>query len=198
MTCEQVENLVRKAQLGDQQAFSELVKISQQKVFRYCYPMLTNRQDAEDIVQETFIKAFQHLHNYKDEGNFIGWVMTIAHRLCLNKLKSNKRMFVLLHKMTIDQPTVTTHTQYEEQVNDVIFKLLNHLKPKYRAIVILKVIQGFSYEEMSGILEESPVNLRKQYERAKKSLQQKDYRLDIDKESEVYYERSPKLRTTSK
>lgn len=187
MTSEQIEHLVSKAQHGDHQAFSELVKMSQQKVFRYCYPMLTSRQDGEDIVQETFINAFQHLHQYKDEGNFIGWLMTIAHRLCLNKLKKDKRMFALLHKMTIEQPII--ETRQEEEINEEIFKLLNQLKPKYRAIVIIKVIQGFSYEEMSAILQDSPTNLRKQYECKEKVA---------TKESETYYEYSPKLRTTSK
>lgn len=196
MTGEQIENLVSKAQKGDHQAFSELVKLCQQKVFRYCYPMLTSRQDAEDIVQETFINAYQHLSQYKDEGNFIGWLMTIAYRLCLNKLKKDKRMFGLLHKMTIEQPIMVIH--HDEHINDEIFKLLNHLKPRYRAIVILKVIQGFSYEEMSGILKDSPTNLRKQYERAKKKLQQIDYRLETNKEGERYYEHGSKLRTTSK
>ena len=105
-------------------------------------------------------------------------------------------MFALLRKMTIEQPIMAT--PQDEQMNEEIFKLLNHLKPKYRAIVILKVIQGFSYEEMGGILQDSPTNLRKQYERAKKRLQQQNCKLDIDKESEAYYERSPKLRTTSK
>ncbi len=87
-----VNELVQAAQKGDKNAFSEIVILMQQQVFQYCYPMVANRHDAEDIVQETFIRAYENLDHYKEEGRFIGWLLMIAHRTCLNKLKKKKRI----------------------------------------------------------------------------------------------------------
>lgn len=198
LNSDQIEYLVLLAQQGNQQAFSQIVKLNQQKVFRYCYSMLTNHQDAEDIVQDTFIKAYNHLHRYRSEDNFFGWLVTIAHRLCLNKLRRNTLTFGLINKLTIEQHTTSEQfsSKYDEQKNEEIFFLLNKLKPKARAIVILKVIQGLSYDEISGILHDNPANLRKQFERTKKRLQKFKWKYDIESEGEINYEYKNGLRTT--
>lgn len=201
LNSDQIESLVLLAQQGDQQAFSQIVTMNQQKVFLYCYSMLTNHQDAEDIAQETFIKAYQHLHRYRNENNFFGWLITIAHRLCLNKLRKNKLTFGLMNKLTIEHHTTCEQPNNYDKLdvqNEVIFNLLNQLKPKARAIVILKVIQGFNYDEMSHILHDKPANLRKQFERARKRLQESKSRFDIESECDINYEFELGLRASNR
>ena len=196
MTDNQINQLVTQAQQGEQHAFSNIVKLYQQKVFRYCYAMLANQQDAEDLTQDTFIRAYKSLSHYSHEDNFVGWLLTIAHRLCLNKLKKNNRLYALLQKLYLEQsPTYTDEP--ESHHNDYIFTLLNSLKPKHRAVVIFKVIHGFSYEEMSRILQDNPTKLRKQYERAKKALQKKSTTIEKIIEGGEAYEYRPNLRTTN-
>lgn len=167
---DEVEKWVESARRGDRQAFSEIVRLTQQKVFRYCYPMVANRQDAEDMVQETFIRAYRSLGSYEESGRFTGWLLTIAHRTCLNKLKRKGRVHALLQKLANEGTSAIESDHYDES-NEEALSLLDSLKPKVRAIVVLKVIHDLSYEEISAIVGIQASSLRKQFERARKQLQ---------------------------
>jgi RNA polymerase sigma-70 factor (ECF subfamily) len=167
---EQLEHLVSLAKQGRQDAFSELVRHLQHKVFRYCYPMLGNRQDAEDAVQETFVRAYEQLHRYEETGAFVGWLLTIAHRMCLNKMKKRRRMLALFRRMAHETAVQGSGVKTDESAAEAM-ALLEPLPPDARGLVILKVIHGMSYEEMSVIFKAKPASLRKQFERARKKLQ---------------------------
>lgn len=165
-----IDDLVDLARKGDRQAYSEIVIAMQQEIFRYCYPMLGNRQDAEDMVQETFIRAYKHLGKYRAEGRFQGWLFTIAHRLCLNKLRRKNRFRALMNKL--ESETSASHTVEAPDIE--AFSLLDSLPPKAKALVILRVLHDMSYEEIGTILGISASSLRKQYERARKKLQKEN------------------------
>lgn len=170
MTDNCLNDLVGLARQGDREAFAEIVLLMQQRIFGYCYPMIGNRQDAEDLVQEVFVRAYQHMGKYEDGGNFAGWLFTITHRLCLNKIKKKSRLLALVHKIA-NEETVRPKHENMDTSNEAILTLLHGLNPKQRGLVILRVIHEMSYEEISGIVGVSPANLRKQYERARKQLQ---------------------------
>jgi RNA polymerase sigma-70 factor (ECF subfamily) len=165
-----LEPYLEAARNGDRQAFEEVVKRLQQPVFRYCYPMLGSRQDAEDVVQETFIRAYRHLHRYRESGQFSGWLFTIAHRLCLNKLKSRSRIRTLMRRLTAEGDAARL-SETAAGIADDALAMLDGLKPVTRAIVVLKVLHGLSFEEIARICGLPPATLRKRYERAKKQLQ---------------------------
>lgn len=178
-----LNDLARKARQGDMQAFSDIVKQMQQPLFRYCYPMLADRQEAEDAIQDTFIRAYRHLHHYKDQGKFSSWLFTIAHRICLNKLKKRNKQDRLLSKLAHEEMTKSTHLE-DVLDNQDIFALLYSLKPKVRAIMILRIVHEWSYREISRVTGMSESRLRKQYERARKQLQQ-EYGLQGQKHTEL-------------
>lgn len=171
-----VDDLVNLARKGDHQAYSEIVMLMQQEIFKYCYPMMGNRQDAEDMVQETFIRAYENLSKYHEEGRFKGWLFTIANRTCLNKLRRKSRFHALINKLE----TETSTSNIVEASNIEIMSLLDALNPKAKAIIILRVLHDMSYEEISNILGISASSLRKQYERARKKLQ-KEISIEDDK-----------------
>lgn len=180
-----VNELVQAAQKGDKNAFSEIVILMQQQVFQYCYPMVANRHDAEDIVQETFIRAYEKLDQYKEEGRFIGWLLTIAHRTCLNKVKKKNRSYALMKKL--ESKEVIINESYEAEHGEAL-AILDTLKPKIRAVFILKFIHGMSYEEISAIVGLSPINLRKQVERAKKQLNKENSAVKVNEKRGIKYE----------
>jgi RNA polymerase sigma-70 factor (ECF subfamily) len=163
-----IEDWVTRAQAGDPLAFSEIVLHLQQKVFRYCYPMLGHRQDAEDVVQEVFVRAYKHLGKYRNHTNFTGWVLTIAHRLTMNKLRTNYRLVALFRKMASHS---AQHIPFIDHSREEVLCMLDALSPKLREVVVLRIIHDMSYEEISRIVGTSSAALRKQFERARHQLE---------------------------
>lgn len=162
----QVDELIELARKGDHHAYSNIVRLMQQDLFRYCYPMMMNREDAEDMVQETFIRAYENLGKYREQGQFKGWLFTIANRTCLNKLKRRHRFRALTKKLGEE----TSRSTLVEDSNLEALSLLDSISPKARAVMVLRVLHDMSYEEISHILGMSTSSLRKQYERARKQL----------------------------
>lgn len=165
-----LEELVYLAKQGDRDAFSEIVKQMQQKIFQYCYPMVGNRQDAEDIVQDVFVRAYENLTNYKEFGSFTGWLFTIAHRICLNKIRKRGRFSALIRRVASEDASRSKLKNLDIS-NEEVLSLLDSLDLKVRGIVILKVLHDMSYEEISIIVGIKSANLRKQFERARRKLQ---------------------------
>lgn len=160
------------AKSGDKDAFSEIVEKLQQKVFRFCYPMLGNRQDAEDTVQDVFIRAYGSLKQYEEGGRFTGWIFTIAHRLCLNKLKKRSRFLAFMKRFAYEEASRERKRDQTDVWNEETISMLKGLNPKLRGLVILRILHEMSYEEIGVVLGVAPVNLRKQYERARKQLRE--------------------------
>lgn len=166
----ELTHLIELAKGGDHQAFAEIVKLKQQQVYRYCYPMIGNHHDAEDVVQETFVVAYQKFSSYREIGQFTGWLLTIAHRTCLNRLKADSRFRSLLQKM---RSVRATESDYYPSLhsNDEVLSMLKRLSPNARSVVVLKVLHDMTYEEIREIVGIPSNVLRKRFERAKKQLQ---------------------------
>ncbi|PZD96614.1 hypothetical protein DNH61_07415 [Paenibacillus sambharensis] len=178
---------VSEARKGDQESFARVVRSMQQPVFRYCYPMLGNREDAEDVVQEVFIRAYEHLDSYEEKGQFTGWLFTIAHRLCLNKIKYRSRWFAVINKAAEQERNATTNIELDVHEDETLI-LLNCLKPALKSVVILKVLNGMSYEEISAVTGVKAQSLRKQFERARKQLKKEYANRRAQMKGEVHFE----------
>lgn len=136
---------------------------------------LKDTADAEDVVQEAFIKAFTKLHQYKAEVTFGAWLKRIVVNKSIDFLKSKKQELVALdevHLKVID-------TEYDDKwlVDDAITlndvkKAINKLPEKYQYVVMLYLIEGYDHQEISEILSISEVASRTQLSRGKKKLQE--------------------------
>ena len=164
---DELEQLAERSKRGDREAFSQIVRLLQQQIFRYCYPMIGNKQDAEDAVQEVFVRAYEKLHLYRENGSFTAWMYKIAHNVSINMIHRRRRLRGLLVRFTYEYNT----SQQPEASTDETLALLSELSAFERSLVILKVIHDKSYNEISVILGGSPAYLRKKYERAKAKLQ---------------------------
>lgn len=165
-----LHKLLVEAKHGNDQSFAQIITLMQQHIFRYCLLMIGNKHDAEDIVQEIFVRAYLKLHTYdeKGKGNASGWLFTIAHRICLNDLKKRSRWRRLLAKAANEEVVRYGDLEF---MNDNDLSLLESLTPKQRELVVLKVLHEMSYEEISEIVGVSVINLRKRFERVRKKLQ---------------------------
>ena len=140
----------------------ELIDTYGKKLLHYATSILSNHQDAEDIVQDVFITAYRNMARF-DGQNLSAWLYKITYNQCINKLK--RRKFFILRNIpenTIapEKTTISGETLYA----------LSQLKPKDRALLYARVMEGYSYEELSKQMNQSPATLRKRYERVKKKL----------------------------
>lgn len=174
------EELIHRFQKGDEAAYLELVKRYRDKLTNFAYRFMGNPEDAEDIVQDTFVKLFTHRHFYRNIAKFSTWIYTITANLAKTELRKRKRRKVsYLSQMgtedkDFDIPGEDTTDEYTEgrfaksRIQDAIQTLPIH----FRTAVILRDIQELSYEEISKILDVPLGTVKSRINRARLQLQE--------------------------
>src|SRR6201999_1131570 len=186
LTAEQIEQrqqqraeddeLIRAAQKGDRSAFDSLVRRYDRSVLRLALHMLGNEQDAQDVHQEAFIKAYRHLANFRFECSFYTWLYRIVTNLCLDQLRRRKSRredpstaldssgdeMDLLANISDERATANPARELERKVmNEAINEALTHLTPRERMVFELKHYQGLKLRtigEMLSTTEETAKN----------------------------------------
>jgi len=157
--------LVQRAQGGDREAFRELVERYQRKIAALALGMLRSREDALDIVQETFTKAYQSLDRFKGDSAFYTWVYRIAHNLCVDhQRRAAKQPQVSLDATEPGEPAPLPlpdgprpdqpfDRARDTELGDRLREAIRELTPDHRAVILLRELEGLSYEEISQVLE---------------------------------------------
>jgi len=155
------EELIKRFQNGDVYAFEMIVHRYKDPLVNFVYNFLGSRIDAEDVVQETFLRVFKNKHLYRDVAKFSTWIYTIAGNLAKTELRRRKRRRVFsLSQMgyenkDYDVPdTVFTPDRMvdDKMKGSEIRKEIDDLPVKFKEVVVLRDIHEFSYEEISHIL----------------------------------------------
>ncbi len=146
------KKLVRQCLKGDQKAFECLLDRYQKAVFNVALRMVGNIDDAADLTQTVFVRAYEKLGSYNERYKFFSWLYKIAINAAINFLEQKKRYDVLTDREVSQEPRV------EEQVEalDRVEKLENailELRPEYRIMIVLRHFHDFSYDEMGEILD---------------------------------------------
>lgn len=166
--------LVKKTLDGDIEAFSTLVSNYRSRVCNFLFKMTMCREDAEDIAQEVFIKAYDNLYRYDNRWCFSTWIYNIAVNLYRTEYKKRKKRDINYSQMVEEMPlSFGESPEYVYEVKEnrqEIIKLINNLKFDQKAALILKHIQGFTYDEIGKILGITPGNARIKVMRAKQAL----------------------------
>ncbi|MDT3425314.1 RNA polymerase sigma-70 factor (ECF subfamily) [Paenibacillus forsythiae] len=162
-----IEEVIQRVQQGDSNAFEPIIHAYQQRLFAYCFYMLGNRQEAEDAVQEVFIRSYQSLHLYRFDQSFPAWLYKIAGNQCLTLLKRRKIWNALLPKFwrQFNEPSAE-----EEMWKQVSADLLKGLTVEERQIIILHVLEGYTLDEIAQSLQLKAGTVRKRFERIRKKL----------------------------
>jgi RNA polymerase sigma-70 factor (ECF subfamily) len=142
-------SIVERYLAGDMTAFDELMIRYERQVYRVCYRFVNNRDDAMDLTQEVFIKAFEHLANFRRESSMKTWLYRIAMNHCINHVKKNAREFVEI-KENIGSTRASVHSDMEEREQREQFRtLVQRLPPKQKAILEMRIHEQLSYEEIA-------------------------------------------------
>ena len=141
------------------------------KMLSVCYRYGHNREDAEDMLQEGFIKVFAQIHTFQNRGSFEGWVRRIMIHTCINNLKKNKRF-----NESVDLIHATSIQVKEESIPSIIqakqvIECIRLLPIGYRTVLNLYAIEGFSHREIGEMLDIEESTSRSQYTRAKAMLE---------------------------
>jgi RNA polymerase sigma-70 factor (ECF subfamily) len=157
--------LVRRAQKGDLEAYDELIKRYQERIYATIYHMTSNHEDANDLAQDAFIKAFQALKSFKGGSSFYTWIYRIAVNKTINFLKQRKnRMHMSLNDAdynTENNPDLVALIsdktprreaglkELSEKLNEALLKL----SEQHRLVMVLHDVQGQSHEEIAEIMQ---------------------------------------------
>lgn len=181
MTREEEAAIVRKVLAGDANAFERLVLEYEKNVYSIAKRMVGNSEDASDMTQEAFIRAYNSLSSFRGDSKFSAWLYRIVSNVCLDFLRSrNRRPTVSLSMEDEDgdetQLDIADDSQSPEQLLDrtltreSVRRGLDTLSADYRQILLLREIQGLSYEEISAALDLEVGTVKSRIFRARKKL----------------------------
>jgi len=172
---------------NDATAQKELYNRYSPKMLTVCYRFAHNREDAEDMLQEGFIKVFSQMHTFENRGAFEGWIRRIIVHTCINVLKKNRKF----HE-NLDIIHATSIMVREELIPSIIqakqiIECIRMLPIGYRTVLNLYAIEGYSHREIAGMLDIEESTSRSQFTRAKAMLE------DILIKKKILHE--PKIQT---
>ena len=175
--------IVQRVQNGEVSAFNQLVQKYRQPLFSTIYNMTGNREDASDIAQEVFVKAFQSIKRFRGQASFYTWLYRIAVNSSITFIKRAKKQRFINYE-TIDETLVSTEileyftakTKTEKgallkELQEKLNEALQKLSPKHRIVVILHEVEGMNHKEIADITKTSEGTVRSRLHYAKKMLQ---------------------------
>lgn len=175
--------LVKRVQRGDLEAYDELVRRHQERIYGTIYHMTANHEDANDLTQETFIKAFQVIRSFRGSSSFFTWVYRIAINKTLNFLKQRKnRVQMSLNDLDFNaehDPDLMAFMSHKTPRRDVTLAELQErlnaamqkLSVTHRLVVTLHDVQGLSHEEIAEIMDCNVGTVRSRLFYARQQLQ---------------------------
>lgn len=176
------EELIQRFQNGDAYAFDQLVIRYKDRLLNFVYNFIRSRIDAEDIVQETFLRLYKNKHLYKRIAKFSTWLYTIAANLAKTELRKRKRRSILFlsnmgyENKDYDLPdnSLTPDIKVDNDIKiDMIRNEIDKLPLKFKDVIVLRDIQEFSYEEISNILSIPIGTVKSRVNRGRQRLQKK-------------------------
>jgi RNA polymerase sigma-70 factor, ECF subfamily len=180
--------LVDRCRRGDRESFAQLMRLHEKQIYNFTYRMLGSEGEAEDLTQDIFIAAFQGIRSFRGEAKFSTWLYRIALNQARNRIKylSRRNFFARQRKRadyrvnTVSEspeglpdsaPTPEQWTMTKDLVVQVQ-ECLNQIPPQARQILVLRDIQGFSYDELSEMLSLKPGTVKSRLHRARAAMRE--------------------------
>jgi RNA polymerase sigma-70 factor (ECF subfamily) len=173
--------LIAECLKGDKAAFGALVRRHQDRLFNTVFRLIDNAEDAQDVVQESFLHAYQALESFKGDSLFFTWLYRIAVNTAISHKRKRRIAFSLyagrngeagLEPLDESEATRPEHALEQAEQERRIQRALNQLSPEHRAVLILKDMDGQKYEEIAEILRVPIGTIRSRLHRARTELRE--------------------------
>lgn len=162
-------DLIKKCKKQDQRSQMQIYKLYYKAMFNTCLRIVGNKSDAEDIMQDSFLSAFQKIEQYNEKGSFGGWLKRIVVNNSIDFTKRNKIFTEFDDQIELEEESSTEQAEINIRLKD-IKEALNRIKNQYRIIISLFLFEGYDHDEISEILNISYNLSRTRYHRAKEQL----------------------------
>ena len=174
------QELVHSAQKGDTSAFGQLVEAHQSKIYSLCYLMTGNAEDAADLTQEVFLSAWRSLSRFQEQSSFGTWVYRMATNASIDFLRREKRRQVL--SMTMEEDSEERQAQVpderysphrlleQKEARQAVADALAALSPEHRQVLVLREMEGLSYQEIGQLLDLEEGTVKSRIARARLAL----------------------------
>jgi RNA polymerase sigma-70 factor (ECF subfamily) len=176
------KDLIRKAKQGDMLAFEELILKHEKIVYNLALRMMNHSEDAMDISQEVFLKAYRSLSNFDERSAFSTWLYRITHNTCIDEIRKRKgkQTYSLeedlesedgsMQRQVADDGDTPEESLMRKEQKSEILRALDTLSEEHKAAIILRDVKGLSYEEIAEILELSLGTVKSRINRARNQL----------------------------
>jgi RNA polymerase sigma-70 factor (ECF subfamily) len=173
--------LVQKLKNGSHEAFNELVELYSKKLYYLCLKMLQNEKDAEDTVQNVFLKAYLNINKFEEKSSLSTWMYRITVNVCTDLLRKRKKEIIVPlyntdndeneYNIEIeDEKANTEKTVIENERKQELFKAINCLNESHKKLIILRDLEGLSYDEIANILKLNLGTVKSGINRARAAL----------------------------
>ena len=167
-------DLMRAIQNGNMVAFNEVVDRYKGRLMNVIGRMLSSTEEAEDIVQETFVRVYQHRQSFNFQHCFSTWIYTIALNLARNELRKRKKFkFFDINDMQGNQPELAVEANLPSRLPQILNTAIKDLPDKYRTAFMLRDVQEMSYDEVAKILNVPLGTVKSRVNRARLMLRKK-------------------------
>lgn len=167
----EIDSIINSCIEGNQLAYKMLYKQYFSLAKKICIQYANNTEDAEELVDDTFMKVFKNLDKYDKNKPFVAWFRTIAVNTCINYYRANKTNYLT----TIDEgPQIeeTSENALHKIGYDELLKMVQQLKPNYRMVFLMYVVEGYSHKEIADMLNINEITCRTTLNKARVQLQQ--------------------------
>lgn len=170
----EVESLVDRAIGGDSEAFGRIYDIYADRIYRHIYYRTGNVEDARDLTQEVFMKAWQGLPKYKrTKTPFLGWLFTISHNRIIDFYRTKKNYAYLNDEIIMETREKSPEKLAEDQfTQQKVRRVILQLPAEQQQVIIMSFIEGFEYSEIAAALNKSEGNIRVIIHRALKKMRE--------------------------
>ena len=181
---QQEQDLIKRCQSGDAQAMEVIVRQYQTQVYNSAYGMLGNREDAQDLAQEVFLRVWEKIQQFQFKSRFSTWLYRIVMNQCINEKNRQRRHQTFPMEMDDSQAWTPVHLVTPEreallaEKQEMLQTALGQLKEDYRTVLVLREMENLSYEELAEVLNCSLGRVKSRLHEARMALRQILKRLD--------------------
>ena len=162
-----IEDCINNSSVAQRELYNRFSGI----LFGICYRYASCRQDAEDMLQEGFIKIFTKISSFENKGNFEGWMKRVMVHTCINYLKKNKKFENIISLENVYNLEIKEESIASKLLGKQVMECLRLLPIGYRTVINLYAIEGFNHKEIGEILEIGESTSRSQFIRGKNVLE---------------------------